>query len=141
MAIRYKEFDGKKVSIAWYRVLKRMRKHGVPFRVNSGHRTLREQAALFRQNMQFVGGRWVPKPGRPLTAFPSPFAPHIRLGRADHAIDFGTTPSMVDRVQRYLNSRGLKARETVAGEWWHVEVDRGRLVNLARRILRDERRR
>ena len=123
--IRYKNFDGKQVSVAWHRVLTKMRQNGVPFTVVSGHRTMAEQWRLYRL--------W--KAGRGnLAAFPSPTAPHIRTGRADHAIDFGRSDTEVNRVQRYLDSRGLKARETVIGEWWHVEVDGAALKDLARRI-------
>jgi hypothetical protein len=131
MAVRYKRFDGKPVSVAWYRVLTRARQKGVQFSVTSGHRTLTEQQALFSQNMVRAG---VPKPGRPLTAVPSRTAPHIRTGRPDHAIDFGPDPQSVLRLMKFLNSRALGGRLTVPGEWWHVEVRANRLVELARRI-------
>lgn len=133
MAIRYKKFDGELVSVAWHRVLTRARQKGVRFSVTDGHRTFAEQQALFDQNMVRPG---VPKPGRPLTAVPSRNAPHIRTGRPDHAIDFGPDPRAVQRLLHYLNSRALRGRLTVPGEWWHVEVQANRLVDLARRILR-----
>lgn len=125
MAIRYKNFDGKPVSVAWHRVLTRARKKGIKFSVTSGHRTFAEQARLRRL---FEQGRG------PLAAIPSRNAPHIRSGRPDHAIDFGPDPESVRRLLRFLNSRALGGRLTVPGEWWHVEVQAGRLVNLARRI-------
>lgn len=125
MAVRYRRLDGELLSVAWYRVLVRARKNGVPFSITDGKRTMYQQLVLWRL--------W--KAGRGnLAAFPSPTAPHIRVGRADHAIDFGPNARAVDRVVHYLNSRGLRARRPVPGEWWHVEVDGRALKNLARRI-------
>lgn len=57
---------------------------GVTIFVRSGLRTLDEQWALYRQNMVRPG---VPKPGRPLTAYPDPNAPHVRGVAADCGID------------------------------------------------------
>lgn len=125
MSVRYKNFDGKPVSIAWHRVLTRARKNGVRFSITSGHRTFAEQRALY--------DLW--KSGRGnLAAVPSNDAPHIRTGRSDHAIDFGPDPQAVRGLLHYLNSRALGGRLTVPGEWWHVEVKNGKLVELARRI-------
>jgi hypothetical protein len=134
LAVRYKRFDGKPVSVAWHRVLTRARNKGVRFRLNSGHRTFAEQQALFDQNMVAPG---VPKPGRPLTAVPSHAAPHIRTGRADHALDVGPDPASAQNLARWLNARGrlLGARFTVPGEWWHIEVRLSALGRLAQRIL------
>lgn len=136
MRVRYKTFDGKPVSVAWHRVLTRARQKGIRFSVTSGHRTLREQAYLYQG--------WIRRlPGFNLAAFPSPNAPHIRVGRADHAIDFGPDPEAVRELVAYLNRHGreLGARFTVAGEWWHVEVRQDRLRRLAARIQRRRRRR
>lgn len=133
---RYKTFDGKPVSVAWHRVLTRARKKGVDFSVTSGHRTLKEQAYLY--------SGWIRRlPGFNLAAFPSPNAPHIRVGRADHAIDFGPDPESVNKLVWWLNQNGreLGARFTVSGEWWHVEVRQDRLRRLAHRIQQIARRR
>jgi hypothetical protein len=127
MAVRYKTFDGKPVSVAWHRVLTRARANGVRFTVTSGHRTFTQQQYLY-------DGWKARRPGFNLAAFPSHSAPHIRTGRPDHAIDFGPDPQAVQRLLKYLNSRALGGRLTVPGEWWHVEVNNGRLVELARRI-------
>jgi hypothetical protein len=126
MAVRYKNFDGKPVSVAWHRVLTRARENGVDFKVTSGHRTFAEQRRLY--------DLWRAGKGN-LAAFPSHSAPHIRTGRPDHAIDFGPDPAAVQRLIKYLNRRRLGSRLTVPGEWWHVEVQNSRLVELARRIL------
>lgn len=127
MSIRYKKIDGEPVSIAWYRILKRARRKGVRFIVRDGHRSLAEQTILRRL---YEAGKGA------LAAIPSPFAPHIRTGRLDHALDIGPDPASVQRLIRYLNSRGLRARLTVPGEWWHIEADPNRLKALARRIAR-----
>lgn len=127
MAIRYKDFDGEPVSIAWHRVLTRARQKGVKFTIRDGHRTMAEQAFLRRL---YLAGRGA------LAAVPSIFAPHIRTGRPDHALDVGPDPASVQRLIRFLNSRGLQARLTVPGEWWHVEANPNRLVAFARRIAR-----
>src|SRR5215207_5152933 len=87
MGVVYKNYYGKRVSRRWNRVLRAADRAGVKFHLTSGHRTMREQWALYNQNMQSPG---VPKPGRPLTAFPSPNAPHIRIGRAAHALDINS---------------------------------------------------
>jgi hypothetical protein len=41
--IHYTRFDGARVSRRWAVVLRRARKNGVKFKINSGHRTMREQ--------------------------------------------------------------------------------------------------
>ena len=123
MAAHYVRFAKVRVSGRWNVVLRRARKAGVRFRVNSGHRTMREQMRLFRQNMQFVGGRWVPRPGKPLTAFPNPFAPHIRSGRAAHALDVDMFyGDGVQGLVAWLRKHGAHPKFTVPGEGWHIEL-------------------
>ncbi len=109
MAVTYKDIDGEKVSREWFAVLSDMRAAGVRFNVNEGHRTMARQ--LYFWNL-YRSGR-----GN-LAAFPSPFAPHIRTGRIDHAIDFSNDGA----VMAWLRSKGLDARRTVVGESWHIEI-------------------
>lgn len=130
MAIRYARFRGKRVSKKWYVVLRHVERRGIKFSLNSGHRTIREQLALFRQNMHLVGGRWIPKPGRPLTAFPSPIAPHVRTGRADHALDLDNALA----VARHLHAHGLHPSFPVFGEPWHLELPGAELTQLWREL-------
>lgn len=125
MTVEYKPIDGEEVSALWYPLLWDIRHiDGVAFNVNEGHRTMARQRELFNQNMQFVGGRWVPKPGHPLTAFPSDSAPHIRTGRPDHAIDFNNA----EGVRVAAAKRGVKLVRTVrwpdgsVREEWHLEA-------------------
>jgi hypothetical protein len=131
MAIKYVRFEGKRVSKKWYVVLRHLRKSGVEFTLNSGKRTMREQWALFRKNMRWDGRRWVPKPGRPLTAYPSPTAPHVRLGRADHALDMDNA----NKVAWHLKHKhGVNPTFPVAGENWHMELPSRELTKLWREL-------
>lgn len=134
MAVHYRRFGSVRVSGRWNTVLRAARKDGVKFRVNSGHRTFRAQTSLFRQNMRLSGGRWVQKPGRPLTAFPSPFAPHIRTGRAAHALDVDEHHGDgVDGLTHWLRVRKAHVSFPVRGEAWHLEIDRRDLKRLWKR--------
>lgn len=111
MAVRYIPIDGELVSQEWHAVLTDMRADGVAFRVNEGKRTMARQ-------WYFYNGWRKRLPGFNLAAFPSPTAPHIRVGRIDHAIDFWNDSA----VMRWLLSKGLSARRTVRGESWHIEI-------------------
>jgi hypothetical protein len=71
-------FDGKRVSTSWDVALTHARRMGVKFKLDSGRRTMAEQWGLWRNYR---------KTGHPVAAFPSPRAPHIRVGRQAHAID------------------------------------------------------
>ena len=133
--VRYHRYgrNGVRVSTQWLVVLRAADRAGVRFTVNSGHRTMREQARLFRQNMRWNGSRWVPKPGRPLTAFPSPTAPHIRIGNPAHALDASTLDGGERRLEAWLDRPGATAENTVPGEAWHLELSRAELHLLWRR--------
>jgi lysozyme len=131
------QFDGKRVSRPWYRILNEARAHGVRFLLTSGRRTMAEQTRLFHQNMQLVGGRWVRRPGRPLTAFPSPTAPHIRVGRIDHALDVNALDGGENRLQAWLRDHDVISTNPVPGEPWHLAAPAGDLDRLADRIQRE----
>jgi len=130
MAIAYTRFDGKSVSKRWATVLRQARKEGVRFTLTSGHRTMREQWALYKKNMIRPG---VPKPGRPLTAVPSPTAPHIRVGNPAHALDVNALDGGEARLQRWLEQKGTHPTNPVRGEAWHLELSRADLTKLWRR--------
>lgn len=129
MAIRYARFDGKRVSKRWAVVLKRARKDGVRFQLTSGRRSMAEQWGLYRQNM--LNGR--PRPGRPLTAFPSPTAPHIRVGNPAHALDVNALDGGEARLQRWLEKKGARPTNPVPGEAWHLELSLRDLTRLWRK--------
>lgn len=109
MAVTYLPIDGEMVSKEWHAVLTDMRHDGVVFNVNEGHRTLARQTYFWNLYRSGRGN---------LAAFPSPYAPHIRTGRIDHAIDFSNDA----QVMRWLQQHGLKPARTVRGESWHIEV-------------------
>lgn len=123
-------FQGKRVSTYWQVVLQAAWDAGVRFRLNSGQRTMDEQWTLYRQNMS--NGR--PRPGRPLTAYPDPNAPHIRRGKQHHALDVDSYHmSGETALQNWLRSEGIAANNTVPGESWHLEVTSGGLKKLYKR--------
>lgn len=113
MAVRYVKFEGKTCSYEWWVFLTAARAAEVAFSANSLRRTMAEQQALYNQNMS--GGR--PRPGRPLTAWPSENAPHIRVGRWDHAGDFEGAQALI----AFGRKNGVTLALTVAGESWHLE--------------------
>lgn len=119
--------DGHRVSPEWHDVLSAARADHVQFVLNSGQRTMSEQLALYVQNMS--GGR--PRPGRPLTARPTPWAPHIRVGRPDHALDVSTLDGGETDLQRWLERRGATVTNPVPGEPWHLEIPQPDLLRLA----------
>lgn len=114
MAVKYLPIDGERVSAEWFAVLRDMRAAGVRFNVNEGHRTFARQRELRRLYLEGRGA---------LAAVPSPWAPHIRTGRIDHAIDFSNDAA----VFAWLEEHGLQPRRTVRGESWHIEVTAARL--------------
>lgn len=114
MAVRYVPIDNESVSQEWYSVLKAMRADGVRFNVNEGHRTMARQWYFWRLYKSGRGN---------LAAYPSPWAPHIRTGRIDHAIDFSNDVA----VFTWLSRKGLNPRRTVRGESWHIEVSAAEL--------------
>jgi hypothetical protein len=125
-------FQAKRVSDEWDVILTDAAKR-VRFRLNSGRRTLKEQQALFAQNMIRPG---VPKPGRPLTAVPNLNAPHILVGRPNHSLDVDTDVGNSEQaLQHELERMGLVIINDVRGEPWHqTEPDGGRLRRVAGRI-------
>lgn len=113
MAVRYVPFDGEAVSRQWFRLLADLRRAGVSFHLNEGHRTFARQAELVREK-----GLWSPS-NMTGAAAPSSTAPHIRTGRADHACDFDNAAGVAAAAKR----RGVTLRATVPGESWHLEAD------------------
>jgi GH25 family lysozyme M1 (1,4-beta-N-acetylmuramidase) len=121
-------YNGKRVSRPWQRLLRAAeRDRGRPINLTSGRRTMAEQWRLYRANMIRPG---VPRPGRPLTAFPSPIAPHIRVGRDDHALDIDRWTD-AEWFDQWTTARGLPLTNTVAGEPWHKEAPNARALRRA----------
>jgi hypothetical protein len=123
-------FQGKKVSYPWWLCLVEYdQDRGGDLRLNSGKRTLAEQWRLYRNYR---------RTGWPVAAFPSPFAPHIRVGRVDHALDIDTNVGHGETgFQRWLERNGVSTHNPVRGEAWHLEVRNARqLKALAEKIRR-----
>lgn len=105
-------FQGKRVSRYWRRILVAAAKD-VHFTLDSGQRTLLEQAYLYRHRGQ---------PGfAKLVAFPSPTAPHIRVGRQDHCLDVDELDGGATRLAGWLARHGVHVKFNVAGEPWHMD--------------------
>lgn len=116
-------FQGKHVSEDWYWVLNEAWRQGVRFQLNSGQRTMAEQWALYRN----------PPPGTPVVAFPNPNAPHIRVGRQNHAIDVDTNAYAggEQHLQNWLIKHGIPAVNNVAREAWHIDPVDGAALHRA----------
>lgn len=117
MAVRYLTIDNEFVSRPWHVFLVEARKAGVDFHLNEGKRTLARQAWFYQcwRSQQCNGGN--------LAAFPSPFAPHIRVGRINHAIDVNGSDALIAFGAR----NGVTLTRTVAGESWHLEASSAHL--------------
>lgn len=120
MSVRYRGIDNESVSDQWYQLLRDIRYvDNVRFNVNEGHRTMARQWFFWR----------IYQNGGNIAAFPSPFAPHIRSGRFDHAIDFNNAQGVMDAARR----RGVTLTRTVrwpngtVREEWHLEANAGQL--------------
>jgi hypothetical protein len=118
-------FQGKRVSTQWAVVLQAAAADGVDFKLNSGKRTLSEQLALYRLYLSGKGN---------LAAFPSPNAPHIRVGRQNHAIDVDAPSGGAKRLANWIREQGEIALFTVPGEPWHIELTAAALKRLYRKF-------
>jgi hypothetical protein len=121
MSVTYVGLRGKTVSREWAAVLTAAA-HDVAFMLDSGHRTMDEQQRLYGEYLRV---------GRPLAARPAANAPHIRLGRIDHAIDVNALDGGAARLAAWLRRKGAQVAFPVPGEPWHVEVPAADLSRLA----------
>lgn len=125
MAVRYVALPGsisrdrEMVSREWDEFLRAAHGAGWNGNVNEGHRTLARQAFFWANYLR----------GGTLAARPSPFAPHIRTGRIDHAIDVSDSQALID----YGAKQGVTLRRTVRGEVWHLEASAADLIRFATR--------
>lgn len=132
MAVRYKRLpadisrDRERVSSEWYTILMALRASGVKFNVNEGHRTMDRQAQLVRELGRYPNGKAGYGTG---AAAPSPSAPHIRVGRIDHAIDCDNPAGVVTGLRKL----GVAATRPIAKEPWHIEAPEAHLRKAAKR--------
>lgn len=118
MAVHYHSIDGELVSDHWIAFLSSARADGVPFHINEGHRTLARQTYFWNC---YITKRC--NNGN-LAARPSPYAPHIRSGRQDHAIDANNLQGIINYGRRH----GVTITRTVRGEEWHGEANAAQLA-------------
>lgn len=128
------QFQGKRVSKFWHRILTEAWKRGVRFQLNSGQRTMAEQWYQWRNRG---------KPGfAKLVAFPSPFAPHIRKGRQNHCLDVDTKGNGNHELAAYLARHGVHVAFNVPGEPWHMDpVNAAELRSFYIRLRKEDKRR
>lgn len=112
MSVTYRLIDSELVSVEWLSFLTKAREAGVRFRINEGHRTFARQLWFWNcmRSKKCNNGN--------LAARPSPFAPHIRTGRIDHAIDTDELGALIE----YGRKVGVRITRTVRGESWHGEA-------------------
>lgn len=113
--------DRELVSEEWAEFLTAAQRAGVGFNVNEGRRTLARQAHFYALYRAGRGN---------LAAFPSPTAPHIRVGRIDHAIDVDGSGALIE----FGHKNGVTLQRTVRGESWHLEASRDDLIRFAARF-------
>lgn len=126
--VTYRRFDGHLVSDEWCVILSAARRAGVQFEVDSGHRTMVEQEKLVAEK-----GVWSPSNPHG-AAVPSPTAPHIRVGRPDHACDVNSLDGGSNRLAAWIRSRGARVLFTVPPEPWHMEIPLADLRALAHHL-------
>jgi len=110
--------DGNRVSRDWYWVLTGARVNGrVAFHLDDGRRTMADQLRLV-QALGVYNARTNPHGA----AVPRPEAPHIRVGRQDHALDVNSLDGGIGRLRAWLGEHGLATALTVPTEEWHMEA-------------------
>jgi len=119
--------NGNTVSKPWHAVLTAARKD-ISFSVTDGRRSMALQAVRYATYL---------RNGHPLAARPSPGAPHINYGRANHAIDVNALDGGAERLVSWLRRKGIRsASRPVPGEPWHIQVSRSELLALVERLDR-----
>lgn len=142
MAVKYRYFKGKRVSVAQYYIFMECERRlanrgGVP--LNSGHRSMSEQAALVRRK-----GLYNATTNPHGAAWPNRNAPHIWVGRANHAVDIDQFAGAgIDAVLTTIRTMCAQAnipfgwRKTVSTEPWHVqELNEANVIALGRAYKR-----
>lgn len=117
-------FQGKRVSGDWFYVLTEVARR-VPVPLNDGQRTMADQWARVRKH-----GVYNSRTNPHGAAIPSPNAPHIKIGRQDHALDLNMPQGQA--TLREIERLGVPMKNTVFTEPWHWETtDRAALHRAA----------
>lgn len=124
--------DGIPVSRAHYIILEAAEQGGVHFVVNDGRRT----EAIQRQRIA-KHGLW--SPSNPHGAAPArQSSPHIKYGKANHAIDcdmYRPTSGGQRRLAAFYARNGCPVYFNVPSEGWHFDpTDEGKLIAIARKL-------
>jgi len=127
------KFRGKRVSRAHAIVLEAAADAGIDFTLNSGRRTMAEQAQMVREK-----GVWSPSNPHG-AARPNANAPHIKAPRgtalAHHALDIDTRAGGNRRVASFYARHGVPVRFNVPPEPWHMDtVDEAKLIAAAHKL-------
>jgi hypothetical protein len=116
MAVIYMPYQGEELSREIYSVFMAYTADtGNVLTLNEGHRTMLRQAELVRQV-----GLFNSKTNPTGAAWPSPFAPHIRTGRIDHAVD---VPWQQWAAFMRWAAGKVKVFRPISSELWHWEFD------------------
>lgn len=122
MAVTYLPYNGEELSRQIYAVFMAYKADtGVTLVLNEGHRTMARQAALVVEK-----GLYNPITNPTGAAWPSPFAPHIRTGRPDHAVD--VLWQLWEQFRVWCAAQGIKVSRPMSSEPWHWEFERASLA-------------
>lgn len=119
--------NGTRVSWPHYVILKEAEKRNIINNddPNEGRRTMGEQWGFYRIYL---------RDGKPKAAFPTPWAPHIKVGRTNHALDVDA-PHPNEALAAFYRSLGVPVVHNVAGEPWHMDFpDERALIRAATRL-------
>jgi len=97
-----------------------------PDDLNEGRRTMSEQWHFYRNQP-------------PLAAYPSPNAPHIKVGRANHDLDANSYNGASRHLANFYKSHGVQVSFCVGGEDWHICVHSNSQLKAAAKKIRQER--
>lgn len=130
MSVNYVNWHGLRCSVEWAVVLDWGVKQGyiTPSDVNSLNRSMAEQEQMVREK-----GIYNSLTNPHGAARPNANAPHIKVGRKDHAADIND--GAVDRLVAGLRRKGFRLLFTVSTEPWHVEfINEAELVRAAKAL-------
>lgn len=122
----YTTHRGKRVSYAHKTLLTAYeRSRGRTININQGARTIVEQARFYANYLRY---------GKPLAAKPWGGAPHIKWGRAHHALDVNA-PEPVNDLAKFYRWHDIPVSFNVRGESWHMDtLDEAKLKSVAARL-------
>jgi GH25 family lysozyme M1 (1,4-beta-N-acetylmuramidase) len=106
-------FHDRRVSASHLALLEEAERRGIIDRINSGRRSMADQWRLVREK-----GIYHPTRNPDGAALPTPNAPHIWVGRENHAID-ADAPQPVGKLAAFYRDMGVPVSFEVSTEAWH----------------------